>query len=187
MKIFMKASGRVLISLAIAVTVAVFGATPAGAESPSVGTKLELRSLPAVDLGDSIHVYARLLDESGKPVAKEEVVLYTSFTFMSTSSGPIEIGRATTDAAGVADIEYLPTRGGSTEVRAEFLGNTKYKSSQAVGTFVARGGQQIYGVQVGITVPFLSKWLLGGLLFIIWTLYLFVVTRVLRIVQDAAE
>ena len=56
-----------------------------------------------------------------------------------------------------------------------------------MASFVVEGNFQLIQTQAGIKVPFLNKWVLGGVLIIIWSLYFFVVTRVLRIAQAPPE
>ncbi|MBI2858687.1 MAG: hypothetical protein HYX90_06390 [Chloroflexi bacterium] len=173
---------RVLLVLAASVALALAPVKVAMADSP-VETRLTLSVPGSAELGKPLRIEAVLVDSAGKPVGKAPVGLYTSATFLSVASGPMEIDRAVTDASGKAVFEYLPTRAVNTEVRAEFAGNGALLPSHASGKFTVDGNTQIVRTHAGFSVPFLNKWILGGLLIIIWSLYLFVVSRVLRVAQ----
>ncbi|MDO8473848.1 MAG: hypothetical protein Q7T05_08570 [Dehalococcoidia bacterium] len=178
---------RCLISLFMASFGLILAAPLTSAAGTALPTVLSLKVGTPVELGDTARIQASLRDERGNPVKQATLRLYTSATFMSTESGAIEIGDAKTDENGVALFEYVPTRNVTMEVRAEYQGDSRYEPSQATTSFVVEGNRQLVLTEVGVKVPFLNKWLLVGLLSIIWSLYFFVVTRVLRIAQAPPE
>ena len=122
-----------------------------------------------------------------KKVGGAVVRLYTSATFFFTESGAIEIGKEITGPDGVAIFEYVPSRSVTTEVRAEYQGDDSYGPSHSTASFEVYGDRQLIQTHAGIQVSFINKWLLGGILIIIWSLYLFVVSRILRIAQAPPE
>ena len=183
----MRTLSRCLISILMAAFGLVLVAPLTLGAGPAVPTSLTLNVASRVDLGSPILIEATLRDQSGKPVGDAVVRLYTSATFLSTESGPIEIGDATTNENGVAIFEYVPSRNVTMEVRAEYQGDGQYEPSQATASFVVEGSRQLIQTHAGVNVPFLNKWVLVGVLTIIWSLYFFVATRVLRIAQAPPE
>ena len=169
---------------AAAVVVAVSVTHGAG---PVVTTSMAVSVAPRVELGSPTRIEATLRDQAGKPVGGAVVRLYTSATFLFTESGAIEIGKEITGPDGVAIFEYVPSRNVTTEVRAEYQGDDSYGPSHSTASFEVYGDRQLIQTHAGIQVSFINKWLLGGILIIIWSLYLFVVSRILRIAQAPLE
>ena len=132
----MRTLSRCLISILMAAFGLVLVAPLTLGAGPAIPTSLVLNVDSRVTLGSPARIEATLRDQSGKPVGEAVVRLYTSATFFSTESGPIEIGQATTGPDGVAVFEYVPSRNVTMEVRAEYQGDGQYGPSQAMASFV---------------------------------------------------
>ena len=79
--------------------------------------------------GDPVQLMAVLKDAQGAPVAKAELRFTLAAEFAGTQ-GEMEVGRAKTDANGVAFLEYRPTLGVSVyELTARFDGMGIYAES----------------------------------------------------------
>ena len=159
----------------------------AAADSPAKATTIEL-SVPASGvIGTSMHISATLTDAGGKPVVGATVGLYTSATFLSTRSGPMLIGEAKTDSGGVAAFDYTPDSSTTMEVRAEYAGDAGFLPSNAISGFAVTGSQDIYTESAPLRVPGINRWLLGGVFIMIYSLYLFVVSRVYKIQYESGR
>ncbi len=144
-------------------------------------TKMTLAAPPSAVMGDPIRLEVSLQTEGGEPVAKAPIQFYTPATFLSGASGLIEIGDAVSDDKGIAVFEYVSRQDGENAVRARYAGDGRYAPSFSDVKFTIEGLHQFYEPEAGIHVRFVTKWLLVGLIGGIWSIYLFVGTRVLLI------
>jgi hypothetical protein len=119
--------------------------------------------------------------DTGQPVAGVPVTFYAHASFGKTS-GFMEIGRAVTDASGIAAISYVPRESGEHEIRVDYTGTGSAASEQTTGT-VAVGGsdEQMYVQTAGIHVPGLNAGLIMLVLSIIWAILFGVGLTVVRI------
>lgn len=150
-------------------------------------TKMTLSAPSQVSLGDVVQLRAHLQDEAGAPISGATARFFSYAAFLSSSTRLMEIGEAITDGQGVATIEYQPRRGGNIEVIVKYEGDSRYAPSQASIAFVVEGNEQLYQAQAGLSVPFINKWLLVGVVTVVWGILLFVGLLVLRIALAPPE
>ncbi len=180
----MKTFKRLCIALAPLLAFAAFAgsaATVLADDGPKAATQMEMGAPAAADFGEPVRVIAMLRDDSGKPVAKATVGFYSPTTFLAGASGLVLLDRVTTDAEGVAAIEYAPRMPENAHVVARFEGDAQREPSQADMTIAVNGNHQLYEAEAGIRVPFLNKWGLVAIMSTVWGLYFLVVTLILRI------
>ncbi len=96
----MKRLSRVPVALGAISVLLVLVASPALAE-----TSLSVAAPGEATVGDTVPVIVTVT-EDGAPVAGAIVVLSRESTFAGIS-GSLEVGRVTTDEAGVADLSYV--------------------------------------------------------------------------------
>ncbi|TAK20674.1 MAG: hypothetical protein EPO26_16750 [Chloroflexota bacterium] len=141
---------------------------------------------------DNLALMAVLKDTGGAPVSKAEVRFYVDAEFVGTF-GKMEIGRAKTDANGVAFLDYRPTLPLSEQrftVRFEGLGlHSESDRTVLVVLPSADALPAAYAVApIGLepirnTAPFVLALLIGG----VWTTFGFVLRQLAGIFAESAE
>ena len=119
--------------------------------------------------------------DAGQPVAGMPVTFYAHASFGKVT-GYMEIGRAVTDANGVATINFVPRESGSHDIRVEYAlpgGGTTEQTTASVAVDGSPG--QLYVQTAGIQVPGLNSWLIIGLLSTVWAILFGVGLTVVRI------
>ncbi|MBI3941976.1 MAG: Ig-like domain repeat protein [Chloroflexi bacterium] len=84
------------------------GSNSSGAAVARTATTLAVSPSSSVTAGEPVTLMATLKDAKGVPVPKAEVHFYVEAEFAG-SKGQMEIGKAKTDANGVAFLDYQPT------------------------------------------------------------------------------
>ena len=98
------------------------------------------------ETGQTVVLKGLLKDDNGNPIADANVKFFLREDFFTT--GLMEIGEATTDAQGVASLEYIHRRDGKTEIVA------RYGSSEASTiTNIAQGTEPGYETEAGLQFP----------------------------------
>ncbi|MBI2938797.1 MAG: hypothetical protein HYY04_00030 [Chloroflexi bacterium] len=160
-------------------------ASPAGAKAALTATTLTLR--PSTWLGEDspMTIMASLRDPKGAPVSKAEVRFFVDAEFAGTK-GKMEVGRAKTDANGIAFFDYRPTLAAPDQkLTARFEGMGLYGESQQVVeiklggvpspayTVAPRGLEAIRrGAPVVLVLVILGVWTtFGFVLFQIWGIF----------------
>lgn len=133
-------------------------------------------------LGEAVSVEATLLAPDGSPVAGQPIQFFSPTTFTSVTERML-LGQATTDAAGVASLEYEFRRNEEVQVIARYGGDSQYAPVEASAAVMVQGSTQLYQEKAGIRVPGLNVSLLVGILGLVWSVYFFVFTLVLRIAR----
>jgi len=87
-----------------------------------------------VQTGETVSASAKLTASDGSPLAGKAVAI---------SVDGKEIGRAQTDLAGEARIEFAPTSAGSKEVEAKFAGDARFLQSSASATLAVKGASAL--------------------------------------------
>ena len=184
MRILKRSCNLLVPLIAIAVLVGWPVAVLADAD-PVVGTKLLLSAPASAPIGQPVRLAAMLRDDSGQPIGKATVRFYSPVTFLAGASGLELLDEATTDVQGVATIEYVPTTTETMHIVAKFDGDSQHAPSQADTTVPLTGDNQLYHAEAGIRVPFVSKWILVGVLSFVWGTYFLVVNLILRIASTS--
>lgn len=143
-----------------------------------------------VAVGETIEVSALVsAAEAASPgrVSQGQVLPKTLVTFYTTESfggvtGKVEIGRAVTDANGVAAIRHEPRATGDHQISVEYLvGGEGRTGASAVLSVAGVGTTQLYHSHSGIHIPGLNVWVLMAVLATVWAILLSVALCVMVI------
>ncbi|MEE8497082.1 MAG: cytochrome c [Acidimicrobiia bacterium] len=166
---------RTTVALGAIAALLVLAASPALAE-----TSLSVAAPGEATVGDTVPVIVTVT-ENGAPVAGAIVLLSRDATFAGVS-GPVEIGRATTDEAGVADLSYVQR---AAEEATTLRVNVVDSDASVEFTVISVGeAEQIFESDFGVDLPGLGGWVLIALIAGLWTIIL---STVLRLRSVASE
>ena len=166
------ASGAIAIILAVPVAASHLVVRTSFPSAATVGESVSL----AVDLGTA----------DGAPLAGATVTYYLHMSFAGVEGDGV-IGRAVTDAAGVAAIHYLPRVAGLHEVRIEYLAPGATTVEEVLGTFDVAGGEQLYRSAGGVDIPGINPGLLMAVLGGVWLILLSVAFRLIGIARASGQ
>ncbi|GEM_PF-2435325 len=170
----------VVLSLAsVAVTGAVLADGPAS-------TSLELVAPAAPAVGQPLTLTAKVTDQAKAPVAGVEVVFWQRAAFLNSESD-VELGRATTDKAGVATLDFIPRTEGAVPVSAKFAGNAKYARTSAGAEIDIKPGPQQFHQEKGIHIPGVGVWWLVALMAGVWGTFLWAVRQIRVIFHEGQK
>ena len=171
----MKRMSRTTVALGAIAALLVLAASPALAE-----TSLSVAAPGEATVGDTVPVIVTVT-ENGAPVAGATVLLSRDATFGGVS-GPVEIRRATTDEAGVADLSYVQR---AAEETTTLRVNVVDSDALVEFTVISVGeAEQIFESDFGVDLPGLGGWVLIVLIAGLWTIIL---STVLRLRSVASE
>ena len=148
-----------------------------------------------VAVGETVEVSVRVSEaETASPgqVSQGQALPGTTVTFYTTESfggvmGKVEIGRAVTDANGVATIRHEPRATGDHQISAEYLvGSEGRTGASAVISVAGVGTTQLYHSTSGIQIAGLNVWVLIAVLATVWAILLSVALRVI-VIAHAGE
>ncbi len=130
------------------------GATPAGGDGkpttpsgPTILPTLSLSPSEQAEAGQPIHLSALLQDQDGKPVADAQITFSINVTFFA--SGLAEIGKAVTDANGVASINYTTGLTGNIPIVARYQTDSrKFVTATSIARRVE--SEELYEPEVGL-------------------------------------
>ncbi len=195
---------------------AALAASPVRAQSPLTPTQIVIGAPAAPDLGGVTTVQAVLADLQGHPISKETVYFTTQAKFMNDTS-TVVLAQGVTNASGQAVVHFTYDFSGGIALTAEFRGDAEYspcKVSVQIGT---NGTQQVYADHVGVDLPgfnvppvgppvasvtsrlpgidgfiqslwpAMNGWPVAAVLFLVWSMYFFAVTFVLRLAAAGGE
>jgi hypothetical protein len=112
-----------------------FATTAAAAGAPATLTGIT----PAkIEAGQPVTLAAKLTDDTTRRVVGGVEIKFMVLTDVFGSRW-MEVGKAFTDATGVAAISYKPSWVGDTRVSARFAGNTQYAATEVSYAFQAVG------------------------------------------------
>ncbi len=157
--------------------VAAIGAIASSAQA----AQLEVRLVPVapVQAGQPTELTATVTD-AGVPAPGISVTFYTTETFARVT-GDAEIGRAVTDASGVATVTYEPRETGPRNIRADATAKDGTVTKASASITVEGSLEQQYVQTAGIRIPGVNSWLIMGLLAVVWGTLLFIAVTVIRI------
>lgn len=161
--------------------------TPAVATAQAETTSVLTLTAPAsATLGEPMTLTATLHDASGTPLggATLRFLLLTDFL---GKFGTVEIGRATTDDAGVATIRHEPRQSGALMIRAIFDGTETARGAQVDLETQVVGSRQLFKVEVGTDAPNFEFWGLVTVLSIVWSILIAVAVRIVGIARGADQ
>jgi mono/diheme cytochrome c family protein len=139
----------------------------------------------AADLGEraEIRVSVRSL-ESGDPEEGVVVIFYSDAVFAGVS-GEIELGRATTDGAGLAIIPLTFHVSGTHAIRIEAVAGPEVQP-ESVSIPVTVGGQQVRA-EAGVSIPGFGGWIVTAIIGLVWAIMVVAVFSTLRLVRAGRQ
>lgn len=118
--------------------------------------------------------------DAGLPAAGVPVTFYAHATF-GKASGYMEIGRAVTDANGVAKITYVPREAGTHDIRVDYAQSGAAVEQTTASIAVDGSPSQLYVQKAGVQIPGLGSWLIIVVLSTVWAILLGVGVTLIRI------
>ena len=174
-------------SFTLAALVSVFAAAAFASTAQAqdfARAELELIITSETAVGDTVQLQA-VVTADGAPLPEIEVIFRRSVEFFNTGS-EVLIGRATTDAAGRASVDYSPRSEGEVLITAEFDGVAGITAAYNETTiFVATGPAQYSGA-AGVSVPGINVLFLVAILSAVWGTYFVVMVLVWLIARDGS-
>ncbi|MHB1125691.1 MAG: hypothetical protein ACYC2T_01850 [Bacillota bacterium] len=153
----------------------------------SQGITVELLLPAEITRGDKVNLQAKVTSGS-QAVEGKKVEFYEETNFFI--SGKMKLGQATTDASGIASINYWP-RATEEDVKliAAVPGEGGSKRVEGVGTISPALTGTLIEHAEGLRVPFVGNWMIAVLVSGVWLTYAFVVVTTLQIrkARDVAE
>jgi hypothetical protein len=172
-----RGAGPLLACLA-AGSLVVLLATPTLASHVSVRT-----SFPAAaTVGEVVQLAVDLDTPDGDALEGIAVTYYLHMAFAGVE-GEAVIGRAVTNASGVAVIGYLPRAEGVHEVRIVYEPEGATAVEEVRGTFEVAGGEQIVRSAGGPDIPGINPGLLMAVLGTVWLILLSVAFRLIGVAR----
>jgi mono/diheme cytochrome c family protein len=138
-----------------------------GPDSAALGDELEIRT--------SVRYF-----ESGEPAPDVEVVFYSDASFVGVS-GEIELGRVTTDEAGVAIFLLRPVVSGTHAIRIEAIAGPEVQP-ESVSIPVTVGGQLVRS-EAGVDIPGFGGWIVTAIIGLVWAIMLVAVLRIIGVAR----
>ena len=121
----------------------------------------------SAEVGADVDVKA-VVASDGQAVAGAFVVLTYEASFAGVD-GQVVLDRATTDAAGVANLEYVQRAADNGEMRVEYVGPEDISVEPLVFQIsVAPGGEQQHRSSAGVKIPFLNGSTLVAIIVLLW-------------------
>jgi Cytochrome C oxidase, cbb3-type, subunit III len=166
----------VLAVLVMMIPVAAFAGdiliTVAVPESATVGGRVEVKAV---------------LTSVGEPVDGAVVSLTYRSTFAG-KSGAIELDRETTGADGLVVLSYEQRASDNGEMRVEYLGPEDTDVAPAVFTIAVQpGGEQQERSEAGVSIWWLSGWLVIAVIMLVWGLIVFSAAQLVIVGRSATE
>jgi hypothetical protein len=175
---------RVVLAFAgMAAIFGVVGVAEAEGGTNAPGTTNTTQSAP---LGVATSIRVVLHSEvDGKPAANMPLVFHTNASFAHVTD-ELELGRATTNADGVAVLTLEPHVAGDHDVSIDYEDAGRPVTVAKV-TVSVTGDAQLVHSTAGISIPGLNDWLLIALIASIWSVLLGVSFRVIAIARGGGS
>lgn len=172
-------------AVALALVVALLALPgPAGA-SHIIGT-VKMSPQQAV-VGQPADIQVTLRSTSGAPMAGIPVTFYLKASIGGVS-GKAVLGTATTDAKGLADLNFQPRVAGDHQVIAEYKteGESQPENS-SMPISIAGSSTQLYRSTAGVHIPGLSVWVLIAVVATVWTILISIAVRIIAIARAGKD
>ena len=207
--------------VAVALCFTAFAARPAEAQSALTPTQIVVGGPAAPAVGSVVTVQAVLADSQGHPISKEPIYFTTQAKFLS-NTGDAVLAEVMTNAQGQAVAHFQYDFSSGIALTAEFRGDAQYAPCKVSVQLGTTGAQQVYAEHVGVDLPgfnvppvgkavaaiqspqsgldgfiqslwpAMNGWPVAAVLLLVWSMYFFSVTFVLRLAaaggaEDAEE
>lgn len=136
-------------------------------------------------VGEDVMLYAYVTDASGAAIPGVEMVFYQDAAFLNAES-TIELGRATTDAQGMASFAFVPRSQGALSLTASPVNGAKNLKGSASLT-VNPGPAQAESDKTGVSVPGVGMWLFAIVLGGVWWVFLWAVLKLRTIFHQGEQ
>lgn len=161
----------------LVVTLGPYAARPALADHLEV----DVVGPDSAALGEEVEIRTSIrFGESGEPAPDVELVFYSDASFAGVS-GEIELGRVTTDAAGVAVFKLRQVVSGTHAIRIEAIAGPEVQP-ESVSIPVTIGGQQVRS-EAGVDIPGFGGWIVTVIIALVWAIMLVAVVRVIGVAR----
>lgn len=172
---------RLVLAFAFVALLVVGPALPAAADHLVV----DVSGPESVALGDRAEVRVSVRNlETGDPAPGVEIIFYSDATFVGVG-GEIELGRATTDDAGVAVVPLTFSVSGTHAIRIEAVAGPEVQP-ESVSIPVTVGGQQVRS-EAGVSIPGFGGWIVTVIIALVWTVMIVAAFWTLRVVRAGRE
>lgn len=161
---------------AAGIAVVAVAALGAATRASAAGLSMRVTEAAPAAIGQAGQLQATL----SEPVAEVPVTFYVHATFGKVS-GYMEIGRAVTNADGVAIVSYVPREAGPHDIRVDYTPAGGSTQQTTVSVDVAGASQQLYVQHAGIQVPGINSWLIIVVFSAVWAVLFGVGITLLRI------
>lgn len=181
---------RVLLLLALAL--GLFGAQPVVADGPentnAVTPQLALREVTEARTEGWMVISVVLTAPDGSAIGNQAVSFYQEVEFFGMRT--IDLGTATTDAAGVATLAFQPAQTGTHLVTAKLAGSEEYAAAET--SFDVEVTEVVPAFEMKEDTPLASirRWLslgVGALVVGVWVVLLGVVVMAVRGIRAAGR
>lgn len=135
-----------------------------------------------MSVGETVPVAVDLRTADSAPIPGTTVIFYLHMSFAGVV-GEAEIGRAVTDATGVANLAYRPRLAGHHELRMEYVTPGDGEVEVVSTAFDVTGGEQLYRSAAGIDVPGVDVGLPMAVLATVWSILFWVALRLVAIAR----
>lgn len=135
----------------------------------SAGATITLELPREMTVGKEATLLAAL--SGNGPRAGAEVLFLATLTFAGTR-GEVVLGRAVTDAQGIARFTFLPRTQGEVNIIARFVGDSQIGPVEVSRKITVQPSSALYRETAGVRVPGIGVWLLLAVLGAVWSTYL---------------
>lgn len=158
-------------------------AAPAVMQAEPEATTLQVTAPTVASIGQDMHFAVTLLDAAGQPIARGRVQVYERVQFMDAAAEDVLVAAGTTAEDGTALIHYVVRRSGARAFTVSYAGNDNHAPQSASFEMPVAGGGQIYEVERPAGIPGVSRFLVSGILMIVWGTMLIIALHVVAIVR----
>lgn len=175
----MRRASTLVVAGAALVVFGVAGPAAAGQIAIAVGAP------ERVAVGDEVEVKV-LVTQDGDPVPGAEVALsYTAF--LGGKEGFVVLDTATTEADGVALLHYQQRAADNATMRVSYEGPETVLVEPFEFTIAVDPGPQLHRSQAGVSIPWLSGWILIALATIVWGAIVYAASRLHLLGREEGE
>lgn len=164
------AKGRTMLLLTLGIVTLLLGNTTAlaaGSQPETAPVVLVDASVTPSENGQ-VEVSMQFADAQGQALRGQEVSFFLEADFLGQSL--VSLGGAITNAAGKAQIDYLPTWDGTQRVVARLAGGQEYSASETSIEFDVAGSSSAYHVEP-LALGMVRQWLpfvVGAVMLLVW-------------------
>lgn len=158
-------------------------AVPAAMQAEPGPTTLRVAAPTISSVGEDIHFTVTLLDGEGQPIVGAMVQVYERVAFMDTAPADVLVAAGSTAEDGTARIHYVARRAGARAFTVSYAGDEDHAAQAASFEMPVAAGGQIYQVEPPAGIPGVSRFLVSGILIIVWGTMLIIALHVVAIVR----